>query len=488
MKKSILVALSVAFLGFTACSEDTMDDINKDEYHPAPELVPAYLQLSEAIMNTGFSTVSGDLAFYLSSWTEQEFGTGNNQLKNAELRNSNEWSASSTFNNVWSGTYGNLMNIQQMIDKVENNVSGNEGQLDILGIAQVLKVMEYGVLTDMFGDIPYSEALKGAENLQPGLDSQKAIYADLIATLDKAIGNLQQAVDGKMNNVANQDLVFGGDMSQWLAAAYGLKARYLIHQSAVDNSVYASAEAAAQKAIELGFAGMTITEFNGVTCDNPWSAYHWSREYTACSTTVTNMMEKYNDPRMDVYTYFGKAVAQNPGDETAAKESSSTAFGYPYWLDLGSQPIHLLSQAEVYFILAETQLRQGKDATEAFQAAVASSVADILTICGEDDSVAADYAASLGTPTLQTLFEQKYLAQIVDEQVETFNDMRRCEAMGENWIQLTNPKNTQSGLNRLPKRLPYGSDSVLNNPKIAEAYGDGFYIYDQPVWWAGGSR
>ena len=90
MKKSILVALSVAFLGFTACSEDTMDDINKDEYHPAPELVPAYLQLSEAIMNTGFSTVSGDLAFYLSSWTEQEFGMGNNQLMKAELRNSIE--------------------------------------------------------------------------------------------------------------------------------------------------------------------------------------------------------------------------------------------------------------------------------------------------------------------------------------------------------------------------------------------------------------
>ena len=88
MKKNILVALAVALLGFTACSEDTMDDINKDEYHPAPELVPAYLQLSEAIMNTGFSTVSGDLAFYLSSWTEQEFGTGNNQLMKAELRNS----------------------------------------------------------------------------------------------------------------------------------------------------------------------------------------------------------------------------------------------------------------------------------------------------------------------------------------------------------------------------------------------------------------
>ena len=66
--------------------------------------------------------------------------------------------------------------------------------------------------------------------------------------------------------------------------------------------------------------------------------------------------------------------------------------------------------------------------------------------------------------------------------------LRDKGALGGNWIKLTNPMNTQSGLNRLPKRLPYGSDSVINNPKVAEAYGDGYYIYDQPVWWAGGSR
>ena len=73
MKKNIYIALAVAMMGFTACSEDTFDYINKDTYHPAPEVVPAYLQLSEAIMNTGFSTVSGDLAFYLSL-NEQNIG------------------------------------------------------------------------------------------------------------------------------------------------------------------------------------------------------------------------------------------------------------------------------------------------------------------------------------------------------------------------------------------------------------------------------
>ena len=47
----------------------------------------------------------------------------------------------------------------------------------------------------MFGDIPYSEALKGQDILQPKLDSQKDIYADLLVTLDKAIANLEKAVN-----------------------------------------------------------------------------------------------------------------------------------------------------------------------------------------------------------------------------------------------------------------------------------------------------
>ena len=205
MKKNILVALSVAMLGFTACSEDTMDDINKDTLHPQPEAVPVKLQLTEAIMSTGYSTVSGDLAFYLSSWTEQEFGMGNNQLMKAELRNSIEWTASSTFNNVWSGTYGNLMNVQQMIDKVEGDVAGAGIQVDILGMAQVLKALQYGILTDMFGDIPCSEALKGSEILQPKLDAQKDVYALVMSTLEDAIANLQKATDADLNYAGAQD-------------------------------------------------------------------------------------------------------------------------------------------------------------------------------------------------------------------------------------------------------------------------------------------
>ena len=190
-------------------------------------------------------------------------------------------------------------------------------------------------------------------------------------------------------------------------------------------------------------------------------------------------MEATNDPRLTYYTYeTGEAYA--PGDEKIAQVADGS-LAFPAWFDLGSQPIHLFSKQELYFILAEVQLRSGKDATAAFRTAVETSVSEILSWF-DDDASASEYAKSLGTPTLKNLFEQKYVAQSVDEQVETYNDLRRLKAMGETYITLTNPKNTQSGINRYPERLPYGNSSVLGNPNVKAAYGDGTYIYAEKTW------
>lgn len=476
MRKYILIILSIAFLGLTACTEDILDKINKDRQNPSPDAVPAYLQLSEAIMSTGFSTVSGDYAFYLSSLNEQEIGVGNNQLMRAELRNSNEWASSTTFNNVWNSTYGNLKNIREIIRKIETEVPGNIGQYDLLGMAQVLEALNFGILTDMHGDIPYSEALQGQANLQPKLDAQKDVYDGILSTLDAAIANFERG--SALKSTKNQDIAFGGDVNQWKATAYALKARYLLHKLAVEPSVLTQVETNAQEAVNLGFKGATINEFNGVTADNPWSAFVWSRSYTASSNTVANIMEATNDPRLPYYTY--ETGSYEPGNEEIAQVADGS-LAFPAWYDLGSQPLHLFSKSELYFILAEAQLRLGKDATAAFQTAVESSVSEILELF-DDDTSASDYAASLGTPTLQKLFEQKYVAQSYDEQVETYNDFRRLKAMGESYVVLTNPWNIQSGINRYPERLPYGNSAVIGNPNVKEAYGDGFYIYTQKTW------
>jgi hypothetical protein len=87
---------------------------------------------------------------------------------------------------------------------------------------------------------------------------------------------------------------------------------------------------------------------------------------------------------------------------------------------------------------------------------------------------------------------QKYLSQVRDEQIEAYNDIRRCKALGEEFITLTNPSNTSSIGNVWPLRLPYGESDVRSNPNVRTAFGSGNdagkYVFTENVWWAGGSR
>ena len=94
---------------------------------------------------------------------------------------------------------------------------------------------------------------------------------------------------------------------------------------------------------------------------------------------------------------------------------------------------------------------------------------------------------------LKEILIQKYIAQTRDEQIETYNDIRRCNYVDGGYpVGLTNPNNTSSAGNRWPLRLPYGESDVQSNPNVAAAFGTGNeagnYIFTENVWWAGGSR
>ena len=490
MKKYIVMAMSVALFGMTSCSEDQLDEVNKNYKYPAANVVPAHLQITDAIMATAFHTTSGDYSFYLSSLTEQQVGTGNNQFMKAELRNAGEIAAPSTFDNVWNSTYSNLLNIKEMIDKVEKNIASSGGQLDVLGAAQVLKVINFEILTDMHGDIPYSEALQTSANMQPKSDSQESIYADLVKTIDNAIENLNTATEEEMANFGSEDILFKGNTKKWLALAYAVKARLYIHQTAVNANAAAEALKAADKALELGFAGCYVKEFDGDVAVNPWAAFLDSRGYTAPSKTVVDIMGE-KDPRLKHYItatapnsayekYYGyePGTYGTPGDEDFAKGSWTPNISEYYYMY--NEPVQVLSLHELYFIKAEAEARTGKDATKSFKQAVQASITESNSWVG-DEETGETYAASLGSATLEKIFVQKYIAMAIDEHIQTYNDLRRCMAMGENYITLTNPKNNQSGLNRWPYLLPYGQGSLVSNPNLKTVD-----IYAKQCWLFGG--
>ena len=507
MKKYIYLA-AVLSLSLASC-EDVMDDINNKPDNPANEMINPALQLTDGIMSTGYSTVSGNLAWVASSLTEQLVGVGLNQFYNLEIRNVSQTASSSTLDNEWNSTYYNINNLKLAVAKSEEG--GNyEQYVDVRGMSKVLLALNFGVLTDLFGDIPCSEA---TENTQPKVDKQQDVYTTIFSYLDGAIADLESAKADGVAFAGSQDILYNGDLDKWIAFAYALKARYNLHLMAVDQNAAANALAAAQKAKELGFDGAEITGFTSYASSNcnPWAAFWGDRNYNAASKTVADLMNDRNDPRIDVYAtpwaYQGVVLATGvavPGNLEDARTVYGTAegegFALPAWLNVYSfaegeaASIHLMSKAELYFILAELEARNGADYSEDFAVAVEASFADYGNFGVAVNGTAADYVASLSSRlsenALKEIMIQKYLSQCRDEQIETYNDFRRMEVLGNaaDYVQKTNGYNTQGGNNRWPVRYPYGNSDVIANPNIADLYGDGMYVFSEKVWWAGGTR
>jgi hypothetical protein len=497
MKLKYILGLALTSVLITSCSEDMMDRINKDVSHPSTDIVNAKFQITDAEVATVYSVLCGNYAWYVSSYTEQLFGTGNNQLKNVEVRQFGEMSSSSTFNNEWNATYLNLNNLVSIKKKCADG-GVNANNYDLLGMEQTLEALNWGILTDLHGNIPMTECF--GDISAPKIDSQKDIYDYILTLLDNAQENL--AKGGSV--VGSQDVIYKGDVSKWIGLAHALKARYLLHTYGVNKNVLSDVLKEAKAAVDAGFDGANLSVFNGKNADNSWSAYHWSRRYIGSSKTVDDLLVDRKDPRDSIYNYGTDAVG-TPGN--ASQAMMTETLNYPSWLEKGAAYLHLFSKSEIYFILAEVKARLGQDAKSDFETAVKASIEDYFaTGAGiegftdnysiSDDDITA-YLKSLESRytenPLKEIMVQKYIAQTRDEQLETYNDIRRCRyADGSYYVTLTNPNNTQSGINRWPLRLPYGESDVVSNPNVAAAFGSGSaagnYLFTDPVWWAGGNK
>ena len=494
MKMKYLYGLALATMLFSSCSENLMDRVNRKETSKTADKVAAKFQLTDAEVATAYSTVNGAYAWYVSSYTEQLFGTGNNQMMKAELRNPSETASATTFNNEWNSTYLNLHNIYQMIEKCSEG-GINASQSDILGEALILNAINWGVLTDLHGDVPFTECFTG--NPAPKIDTQESIYTAILKMLDDAQTNLANGG----SNAGEQDLFFGGDTEKWSAFGHAVKARYLLHTYGRNKSVLSEVVKEAQAAIDGGFTGCYLKVFNGVTADNAWSAYQWSRYYIGSNKTVDDLMLEREDPREPLYNYDGLGTGEDiigePGN--ADQATLVQALNEPAWLENGAANLVIMSESELYFILAEAQAILGQDATAAFEKAVSSNVKEYFAIAGEEieDADVEDYIEGLAdlfaADPLKEIRIQKYLAQTRGEVIETYNDMRRIiYTDGKYPVEMKNPNNTSSVGNRWPLRLPYGDSDVVSNPNVTAAFGSGneagMYVFTENVWWAGGNR
>ena len=167
--------------------------------------------------NTYASFAAG---FWTKSGTVSGFSTERTYLYN------------NTYNQtLFNSTYDNLEDYQQIQD-------GAAAYPNHAAIARIMKVYNYLLLVDQFGDIPYTEALKGIANTTPTYDKADAIYKDLVEQLKKAVSDIN-AVPATALAVANEDVVFNGGatgMLRWKQFANSLRLRILLRESSTSNS------------------------------------------------------------------------------------------------------------------------------------------------------------------------------------------------------------------------------------------------------------
>ena len=462
-----------------SCSKDVMDDINKNINDPTD--VGSQLIITDAMVTSAFSITGSDLAFYASIYTEHNVGVWN-QFYNAEIRTSEPISAT-TYNNSWNSMYSNLYNLSIIIDKC--SADGDEaGNYHTLAIAQTLTAHNLATLTDLMGDVPWSEALQPGEIFTPKLDSQESIYAEVNRLLDAAIANFD--LETNFPSLGVQDVIYGGNIANWKKFANGLKARYIMrtslkvenYQGVIDyanNSFTSSAEQAQ-------------FNYNGSTSISPFRKFFTDRDYFGASQSLYNKLAERNDPRINAFW-----EAHSSADDLVFAPNGNPiqvqgTYGVSS-LSVADAPTYLLSYHEVEFLKAEAHARLGDNpaAEEALRNAVIAAMSKVNVGLGD---VAADYFDNQVLPLfnadpLSEIANQKYIAFFEEEAVEAYSDYRRLVAMGDDFIELENPKNDE---NLFPHRFTYGNSDVTTNTNVAAAYGDGRYVYTEKVWWAGGSR
>ncbi len=482
MKKYIRI-LFVAFLAFPllwSCSESIMDDINENVNDPSD--MESRLIITDAMTSTAFQVAGGDFNFYASIYIEHNTGTWG-QFYNADIRAAQPSSAT-TYNNTWNSVYANLYSLRIVREKCAEGGS-EEGNFHTLGIAQILTAYNLAILTDVMGDVPWTEAIQPGVIYTPVLDKQQDIYEDIFSLLDEAIANLDKT--SVYTPLGIQDMIYGGDTESWKKFAYGLKARYtmrLSHKTPAYNDV-------------ISFAGQSFASadeqaqfnYNGNTAQSPFYCMFQDRDYYGASQSLHNKLTERNDPRDEIFftTYPGTG-----GDLVFAPNGTSNQIQGYYSISAISDitaPTYLLSYHEIEFLKAEAWVRLNDlpAAEAALKNAITAAFQKVnigLTADEASDYFDANVKAKFDADPLSEVMNQKYLAFFEEEALEAYNDYRRLKAMGNDVIKLDNPINS----NRFPQRFSYGTEDVTTNANIREAYGDGMYVYTEKVWWAGGTR
>lgn len=220
--------LTAAALTTAATGCDSFLDINENP-NQATSVTPD-AQLASALAVTAGTYTGENSTFRVSYNTYASFVAGYWGKSGTVSGFSEEqtYNYTNTYNaGLWSSTYDNLNDY----NLIQQNGTAN-GYQNHAAIGQIMKVYNFLLLVDQYGDIPYTNALKGTENTVPSYDRAEDIYRDFVVQLKAAVANID-AAGSDARPVGAEDIVFRGNMTKWKQFANSLRLRILLRESQV---------------------------------------------------------------------------------------------------------------------------------------------------------------------------------------------------------------------------------------------------------------
>lgn len=389
----------------------------------------------------------------------------------------------------WDGFYaGSLEDLQNIINICTTNPTyavnwGNP--VDQIQIARILKAYTFSILTNRYGDIPYSKALTGSVLIP--YDKQSAIYTDLFKELTSAVASFQgtgAAIKG--------DVIYNGNIAQWKKFANSLRLVLAMQLSKVDPATgktqFMAALADPAGYITSNADNFTITYVNGFA--NPYYQLASASQF-AITKTIADSLNKYVDPRTIVYGQAvggkvkGEPYGLNRGNSLTwltANPDFSQAFDVS-WKGIAS-PIVILPAAFIDLIRAEAALdpnyATGENAFTLYQKGITDSWAQ----WGATGSLGT-YLTNLGITTAATKAQvqfQLWLSLYGTTQF-AWDEWRRTGVPA-----LTPAPDAVNLTKTIPRRYAYPTtEPNVNSDAYSAAvaafpYG-GADTHDNKVWW-----
>lgn len=382
--------------------------------------------------------------------------------------------------------------------------------------ARIWRVMIMQRITDLYGDVPYTDANKATSNLVflPKYDPQSEIYDGLLKELESAIASFDDA----QIKYGKADFIFEGSIPKWKKFAYSLMFRLAMRMS---KRAPEKAREWAAKAIQGGVitaeADQAVVRYtNGPQTynDNPVAfelvgqeyqpGFNGERntEYGKYSKTFIDFLKTRNDPRLPVVSIVWKganadttsAIQKGMPNGTNGKPADFVTFSEPNPATIlqYSAPLIVLSAAEMNFLLSEAILRGWAtgNAADAYRAGMEISMrnwslfgaAGVIAPAKINAYATANALNMAGTfeAQMNQIHSQFWVALLLDEQ-EAYANWRRT-----GYPQLTPvnfPGNATNGT--IPRRLPYPvQEQGINRTNYNDAISrQGADLLTTRVWW-----